>query len=62
MTTDWINAAILSVSFLALFGIAELLYHFAHVKVELTRKLVHLGTGVLTLLFPLMLSNHWFVL
>ena len=62
MTTDWINTAILSASFLALFGLAELLYHFAHVKVELTRKLVHLGTGALTLLFPVMLSNHWFVL
>jgi phytol kinase len=62
MTADWINSAILSASFLALFGIAELLYHFAHVKVELTRKLVHLGTGALTLLFPVMLSNHWFVL
>lgn len=62
MTADWINTAILSASFLALFGIAELLYHYAHVKVELTRKLVHLGTGALTLLFPVMLSNHWFVL
>ncbi len=62
MTADWINSAILSANFLALFGIAELLYHFAHVKVELTRKLVHLGTGALTLLFPVMLSNHWFVL
>ncbi|MES2555017.1 MAG: phosphatidate cytidylyltransferase [Bacteroidota bacterium] len=62
MTADWINTAILSASFLALFGLAELLYHKAHVKVELTRKLVHLGTGALTLLFPLMLSNHWFVL
>lgn len=62
MTADWINSALLSASFLALFGIAEVLYHFAHVKVELTRKLVHLGTGALTLLFPVMLSNHWFVL
>jgi dolichol kinase len=62
MTIDWINEVILSASFLALFGLAEILYHFARVKVELTRKLVHLGTGILTLLFPLMLSNHWFVL
>lgn len=62
MTADWINSALLSASFLALFGIAEVLYHFVHVKVELTRKLVHLGTGALTLLFPVMLSNHWFVL
>jgi dolichol kinase len=30
--------------------------------VELTRKLVHIGTGLLTLLFPLLLGNHWWVL
>lgn len=53
---------ILAGLFLALFGVAELLYHFAKVKAELTRKLVHIGTGLLTFLFPIMLGNHWFVL
>ena len=57
-----INTALLASSFLALFGIAEILYHFLKMQAELTRKIVHIGTGLLTLLFPLMLSNHWYVL
>ena len=62
MTNDWIYTFILAGAFLALFGVAELLYHFAKVKAELTRKFVHLGTGILTLLFPVLLENHWLVL
>lgn len=62
MNKEILNTIILAFSFLALFGIAELLYHFLKVKVELTRKLVHVGTGLLTLLFPVMLNDHWAVL
>lgn len=62
MKQDIINTIILAGAFLSLFAIAELLYHYAKVKAELTRKLVHFGTGILSLLFPIMLSNHWFVL
>ena len=62
MTKELINVLILSASFLALFSVAELLYHFLKVKAEFTRKLVHFGTGVLTLLFPIMLGNQWWVL
>jgi phytol kinase len=62
MNKDILNTIILSSSFLALFGISELLYHFLKVNVELTRKLSHFGTGILTLLFPIMLGNHWLVL
>jgi dolichol kinase len=62
MSNDIINTIYLALSFLALFGLAEILYHYANVKVELTRKLVHFGTGLLTLLFPVMLNNHWLVL
>ena len=62
MTNDWIFTFILAGAFLLLFGVAELLYHFAKVKAELTRKLVHLGTGILTLLFPILLDNQWLVL
>jgi phytol kinase len=53
---------ILAGSFLLLFGVAELLYHKLKVKVEITRKLVHMVTGLLALLFPVMLGNHWLVL
>ena len=62
MSEDLVYALILAGSFLTLFGIAEILYHFLKVQAEYTRKLVHIGTGLLTLLFPLLLSNHWWVL
>lgn len=62
MNPELINTAILAGAFLALFGLAELLYHRFKVRVELTRKLVHFGTGILTLLFPVFLDHHWYVL
>ena len=60
--TDLLYTAILSGAFLSLFGVAETLYHYFNTKVEITRKIVHLGTGLLTLLFPLMLDDHRLVL
>ncbi len=62
MNQQLINCLLLGAAFLALFGIAELLYHKARVQAEYTRKLVHFGTGVLTLLFPVFLQSHWYVL
>jgi len=62
MKTDMINVALLTAAFLSLFGVAEFLYYIGKVKVEYTRKLVHIGTGLLTMLFPVMLGNHWLVL
>jgi dolichol kinase len=60
--TNWINIGILGTAFLILFSVAELLYHRFNYNAETTRKIVHISTGLLTLLFPLMLENHWFVL
>ncbi len=62
MSQSIINTILFAIAFLLLFGIAELLYHYLKVKVELTRKFVHFGTGLLTLMFPLLLDNHWMVL
>lgn len=62
MKSDILNTIYLACSFIVLFAAAELLYHRFMVRVELTRKLVHFGTGLLTLLFPIMLGNHWLVL
>lgn len=62
MSKDILNSVILAGSFLLLFGIAEILHHFLKVKADHTRKIVHVVTGALTLLFPLMLDNHWLVL
>lgn len=53
---------ILSGLVLALFGIGEILYRYSHIKAEYTRKLVHAGTGIITLLCPLLIDNHWYVL
>ena len=53
---------LLAICFLALFGFAEFLYHKRKLKAEITRKIVHVGTGLLTLLFPVFLQNHWQVL
>lgn len=62
MSLDLINSIWLAASFLGLFGFAELLYHYLHIKAEITRKLVHFGTGILTFLFPVFLSSHIWVL
>jgi phytol kinase len=62
LSQEIINTAILATSFLALFGSAELLYHRFKVKAEITRKYVHFSTGFITLLFPPLLGNHWYVL
>jgi dolichol kinase len=62
MATDLRNTFILGLLFLGLFGIGEILYHKLHVKAEITRKFVHAVTGLLTLLFPIMIDNRWLVL
>ena len=62
MSSDLVNTIVLATCFLALFTVAEILYHKFYLKAEVTRKIVHMGTGLLTLLFPLMLSNRWWVL
>lgn len=62
MNAQMINLLILAIAFLALFATGEGLFHFAGVPAEYTRKCIHLGTGLITLLFPVLLSNHWYVL
>jgi dolichol kinase len=55
----WLHLLWLGSSFLALFFIAEALYRFAKVQAEYSRKIVHAGTGLLTLLFPIFLTEIW---
>lgn len=62
METNVVNTLILAGCYLALFALGELLYHVFKVKAEITRKFVHAGTGLLALLFPLLLDSHWWVL
>ncbi|WP_270087728.1 phosphatidate cytidylyltransferase [Sphingobacterium sp. SYP-B4668] len=60
--TSLLNTFLLSAAYLVLFAVGEVLYHKCKVKVEISRKVVHIGTGLLALLFPLLLDNHWLVL
>ena len=62
MMTDLIPICKLTVCFLSLFGLSEFLYYVIKVPVELSRKVSHIGTGFLTMLFPLWLHSHWSVL
>jgi dolichol kinase len=59
MSADWQILIRLSLYFSALFALAEVLYHFLKVKAEYTRKITHVGTGLLTLLFPLYFHHLW---
>lgn len=62
MINDIWNILWLSACFLGLFGVSELIHRTTKTKVEYTRKLVHFGTGVLTLMFPVFLTSSWSVL
>jgi len=62
MSGNLINTLMLSLAFLLLFGLAELLHHFFRINAEWTRKIVHLCTGVFALSFLFLLDNHWWVL
>ena len=62
MSIEIRNIILLSSAFLLLFAGAEFLYRIYRVRAEYTRKMVHVGTGLLTLLFPILLTNHWSVL
>lgn len=62
MNESLLNSIYLAIAFLMLFASAELLYHKFKIHAEVTRKYVHLVTGLLTMLFPLLIGNHWYVL
>lgn len=48
-----------TVLYFVLFGFAEALYHFGKWHAEKTRKVVHVGTGLLALTFPRFLEDFW---
>jgi phytol kinase len=62
MTENLLHIIFLTLAYLLLFSFTELLYRFFHVQAEITRKIVHVVTGLITLSFPLLLSDQWFVL
>lgn len=56
------RAALAGGVFLVLFALAELWRHFRHPPAEWTRKLVHLGGGLVAASFPWLFAWHWTVL
>lgn len=59
---DWISTGMYAGVFLLLFGAGEFLFHGWKLPVEITRKFVHVGTGIICLTFPVFLDTHWSVL
>src|SRR6478672_6779098 len=53
MNNQLLTTLMLAGAFLLLFAAAEAMFHLLRIRAELTRKTVHFGTGILTLLFPL---------
>jgi len=58
-SADLVGGGVLAVLFVAVFAIAELLWRRFHVDTEVTRKLVHIGGGVIVLLVPHLLTSIW---
>jgi len=56
------HTIIMSLLFIVIFAIAEMGYHFLKLKVEITRKFVHIASGILCLTFPYYIQNKWLVL
>lgn len=56
------NAALISGAILLLFSVGEWLHRVFHIRVELTRKLTHVGAGGIVMSFPWTLSSPWTVL
>lgn len=62
MDNNIFSILFLSSLFFALFLAAELVHRYTKIRVEYTRKLVHIGTGILTMLFPVMFTHYAWVL
>lgn len=62
MNNSILNTLVLGFAFLLLFFAAELLYRRCKLKVEISRKIVHFGSGLLSLSFPVFIDNLWLVL
>lgn len=60
--TELITFIFVSVGGLSLFGITELMYHRFGVNAEITRKTAHVGSGLISLLFPVYFHSQWWVL
>lgn len=62
MPLEIVNYSYLTLAFLILFGAIEWSYQRYSLSTELTRKIVHILSGIITLLFPFLLNSHWSVM
>lgn len=62
MKENLIHTAYMACAFLCLFASAEFIYHRFKVRAEITRKYVHVVTGLFTMVFPVFIQSHWLVL
>lgn len=62
MSPTTLYTILLALAFGVLFATAEWLHHARKFKAEVTRKVVHICTGLLTMTFPFLLKDHWHVL
>ena len=53
---------IYSVALLGVMLLAEAAYRFLHLPTEWTRKIAHVGAGIVALTYPKYIENHWIVL
>ncbi len=61
MNPDILAYLILSVCFLLIFLLGDLMLHYFKVQVEYSRKTVHVLSGLLACAFPIYFSNYWWV-
>jgi phytol kinase len=62
IANPWIAIALAMAAFLTLFGALKLYTRFASPHPEAARKLLHAGSGLLTLSFPFVFNERWPVL
>ena len=61
-SADLMSGAVIAVCFVGLIVVAELWRAFRNPPAEWTRKLVHLGGGIICLSIPFFIHSHWVVL
>jgi len=61
LLVDAQSALLVSVAIVTLFGACEFLHRKMSVRVELTRKLSHVGAGVIVMSFPWVITSAWTV-
>lgn len=59
---EFTGTIIIAGAYLLLFIIGEVVYHVFKSNAEVSRKLVHSGSGMIGLFLPVLITNHWIIL